>query len=174
MLDAARALVLSGGAAAASARGVSLATGAPSGSVYHRFPGRDDLVAAAWLRAQDRFLDSFLGALVHGDAADAGVTVLTWCTDHPEDGALLLRHSLADLVRGDVSPGITARADLNNARVASSLAAVAEARGVPVAQVLLALVDLPLALTRRVLRDNGRPSVADEQLLRRAVCQLLA
>jgi AcrR family transcriptional regulator len=174
MLDAARALVLSGGAAAASARGVCLATGAPSGSVYHRFPGRNDLVAAAWLRAQDRFLHSFLTALGQGDVSDAGVSVLTWCADHPEDGALLLRHSLADLVRADVSPAMTARAELNNARVASALVAVAEARGLPVEQALLALVDLPLALTRRVLRDGGRASAADEDLLRRAVRKLLA
>lgn len=72
MLDAVRALVLAGGPAAASARAVCQATGASSGSVYHRFPRRDDLVAAAWLRAQDRFLAAFAKAARGEPAADEG------------------------------------------------------------------------------------------------------
>lgn len=102
MLDAARALVLDGGPAAASARAVSQTTGAPSGSAYHRFPRRGDLVAAAWLRAQDRFRTAYLDALEQPGAhpgVAAAVTVLTWSGGHPLDAALLLRHSLRDLLQ---------------------------------------------------------------------------
>jgi AcrR family transcriptional regulator len=105
MLDAARDLILEGGPAAASARAVSLALGAPSGSIYHRFPRRDDLVAATWLRAQDRFLDAYLGALSGEDPLQAAVaaadTVLVWSLANSSDAALLLRHALRDLLRAE-------------------------------------------------------------------------
>lgn len=176
MLDAARALVLDGGPAAASARAVSQAVGAPSGSVYHRFPRRDDLVAAAWLRAQDRFLAVYLDALEGGDA-DAGVaaavTVLTWSGENPLDAALLLSHSLRDLLRGPVSEELAARAEDNRRRLGRAVARLAAALGRSTADVTLAVVDLPYAVTRRVLRDRRAPAPAEAAALRRAAALLL-
>ncbi|MEY9213494.1 TetR/AcrR family transcriptional regulator [Thermobifida halotolerans] len=176
MLDAARALVLDGGPSAASARAVSQATGAPSGSVYHRFPRRDDLVAAAWLRAQDRFLAAYLGALDQPGVragVEAAVTVLTWSADHPEDAVLLLRHSLRDLLRGPVSTSLGERAEANRRRLRQAVTRFAAAVGRPPADVTLAVVDLPHAVTRRVLRDR-RPATPEEvAALRRAAGLLL-
>ncbi|UVS78496.1 TetR family transcriptional regulator [Actinokineospora sp. UTMC 2448] len=185
MLDTARALVLAGGPAAASARAVAAALGAPSGSIYHRFPRRDDLVAAAWLRAQDRFLTAFLSAAEPGAddksadrtarerAVDAAVRVPTWCAENPADAGLLLRHGLADLLRGEVSPDLATRAAGNNARLEAAVRALAEETGIPLEDVILAVVDLPYGLTRRVLRSGG-PKKSDVDTLRRAVTRLLA
>src|ERR1700758_3047972 len=55
ILDAARALVLDGGPRAASVAAISQASGAPAGTLYHRFGNRDGILTAAWLRALDRF-----------------------------------------------------------------------------------------------------------------------
>ncbi|GGS55196.1 TetR family transcriptional regulator [Actinokineospora fastidiosa] len=185
MLDTARALVLAGGPAAASARAVAAALGAPSGSIYHRFPRRDDLVAAAWLRAQDRFLTAFLSAAEPGAddksadraarerAVDAAVLVPTWCAKNPADAGLLLRHGLADLLRGEVSPDLATRAAGNNTRLEAAVRALAEETGIPLEDVILAVVDLPYGLTRRVLRSGG-PRQSDIDTLRRAVTRLLA
>ncbi|MEU9506941.1 TetR/AcrR family transcriptional regulator [Micromonospora sp. NPDC048170] len=176
MLDAVRSLVLSGGPAAASARAVCLATGASSGSVYHRFPRRDDLVAAAWLRAQDRFLRVYLEALGPADAqagVGAAVTVLTWCRSHPEDAALLLRHALRDLLRGDTSPALAQQAQAHHGALGDALTAVARATGHRLTDVVLALVDLPYAVARRAMRDHGTPDEDDIAAVRRAVALLL-
>lgn len=158
-------------------RAVCAAIGASSGSVYHRFPRRDDLVAAAWLRAQDRFLEVYLGALAppgHDAAVTGAVTVLTWCRDHPEDAALLVRHALADLLRGDVSPALAERAGQNQRAVASALRAVADATGHRLRDVVLAVVDLPYTVARRTLRDGATPGDEDVAAVGRAATLLLA
>jgi len=176
MLDAVRTLVLAGGPAAASARAVCAATGASSGSVYHRFPRRDDLVAAAWLRAQDRFLRVYLHALraPGRDAAiEAAVTVLSWSRDCPADAVLLLRYSLADLLRGDISPALAERADTNQHALRDALRTLADAIGHRLQDVVLAVVDLPYAVTRRTLRDGGTPTDDDLAAVRRAATLLL-
>nr|WP_055501610.1 TetR/AcrR family transcriptional regulator [Nonomuraea pusilla] len=176
LLDAVRALVLDGGPAAASARAVCLATGASSGSVYHRFPRRDDLVAAAWLRAQDRFLRAYLDALNPPDAQGgvrAALTVLTWCRAEPGDAALLMRHALRDLLRGEVSPALAERAEANRRALGEALAAVAAGTGHALGDVVLAVVDLPYAVARRTLRDGG-PTDDDIRSVQRAATLLLA
>ncbi|MFC5286498.1 TetR family transcriptional regulator [Actinokineospora guangxiensis] len=171
MLDAARALITGGGPAAVSARAVAAALGAPSGSIYHRFPRRDDLVAAAWLRAQDRFLDAYLAAAERGPVA-AATSVPTWSVEHPADAALLLRHALADLLRGDVSPALTEHAEANNARAEAAVRRLADEAGIPVRDMVLAVVDLPYAVTRRLLRA-GVPVQSDVDSLARAVGRLV-
>src|SRR2546429_9709229 len=55
ILDAARALVLDGGPRAASVAAIAKSSGAPAGTLYHRFGNRDGILAAAWLRALERF-----------------------------------------------------------------------------------------------------------------------
>lgn len=170
LLDAARALLLAGGPIAASARAVTAATGASSGSVYHRFPRRDDLVAATWLRAQDRFLDEFLDA---DGAADAAVSVLTWSAAQPDDAQLLLRFGLRDLLRDDVSPELADRARASQDRVGAALRQHAATVGCDLADVTLALVDLPYATTRRILRSGRTPTDAEVAALRRAANMLL-
>ncbi|TBL45049.1 TetR/AcrR family transcriptional regulator [Verrucosispora sp. SN26_14.1] len=177
LLDAVRVLLLDGGPAAASARAVCLATGASSGTVYHRFPTRDDLVAAAWLRAQDRFLDAYLGALSLPDtdhAVDAAATVLTWSRTHPEDATLLLRLALRDLLHRDLSAPLQRRAETNQRALHEKLTALATHTGHPLADVLLAVVDLPYTVVRRVLQTGNVPTDDDVAAVRRAATALLA
>lgn len=176
MLDAARALILSGGPSAASARAVSAATGAPSGSIYHRFPRRDDLVAAAWLRAQDRFLAAYLGELAkpHANAgAAAAVVVLTWGAANPEEAALLLRYSLPDLLRGEVSVGLGDHAEANQDQLQAAITHFAATTNRALPDVMVAVVDLPYAVTRRVLRDRRPPTNEEVKAMRRAASLLL-
>ena len=71
ILDAARALVLAGGPRAASVAAIAKASGAPAGTLYHRFGNRDGIVAAAWLRALERFQSRALAPAATRDP-DAG------------------------------------------------------------------------------------------------------
>lgn len=176
MLDAARALILAGGAAAASARAVSVALGAPSGSIYHQFPRRDDLIAATWLRAQDRFLGAYLAELGQPSTqagTAAAVTVLTWSGKNPDDAALLLRHSLRDLLHGDLSPELAGRVESDQQQLREALATFAAHTERDLADILVAVVDLPYAVTRRILHDQRSPTEVEVSSLERAVDLLL-
>jgi AcrR family transcriptional regulator len=176
MLDAARALVIAGGPSAASARAVSTATGAPSGSIYHRFPRRDDLVAATWLRAQDRFLAEVLPRFeprTAEAAVGAAVAVLTWTQHNEDDARLLLRFSLRDLLHAEVSPGLATRAEFSRKRLEKALTDLARATGLSRRDVVLAVVDVPYAVARRALTAGGVPSREDVSVVRRATGLLL-
>ncbi|MCG7527704.1 TetR/AcrR family transcriptional regulator, partial [Streptomyces sp. OfavH-34-F] len=63
LLDAAVPLAAASGPAGVTMSAVAQATGAPSGSVYHRFPGRDALLAEVWLRTVERFQDGWFAAV---------------------------------------------------------------------------------------------------------------
>jgi AcrR family transcriptional regulator len=71
MLDAARELVLEDGSWSATMEAIAQASGAPTGSLYHRFGSRDQLLARLWVRAVQRSRASFIGALQKEDAREA-------------------------------------------------------------------------------------------------------
>ena len=73
ILDAARTLVLSEGPRAASVAAIAATSGAPAGTLYHRFGNRNGILTAAWLRALERF---HALALTDGPADPVGNTGL--------------------------------------------------------------------------------------------------
>lgn len=99
--------------------------------------------------------------------------VLTWSAAHPDDAELLLRFALRDLLRGDVSAELAARGRESEERVAAALRDHAAVTGRELADVTLALVDLPYAVTRRVLRSGRPPTDAEVAAVRRAAGLLL-
>src|ERR1700709_146675 len=72
ILDAARALVLGGGPRAASVAAIAKSSGAPAGTLYHRFGNRDGILTAAGLRRAGRFQPRAMAASEPGatDTAD--------------------------------------------------------------------------------------------------------
>ena len=90
ILDATRALVLAEGPRAASVAAIATASGAPAGTLYHRFGNRDGILSAAWLRALERFQSRAMGA--EGDSAldtavAMAVAAITFARNHTEDAA---------------------------------------------------------------------------------------
>ncbi|QVI21445.1 helix-turn-helix transcriptional regulator [Nocardia tengchongensis] len=94
LLDAAAKLAATDGAAAVTMSAVASAAGAPSGSVYYRFPDRSALLAALWLRTLDRFQSGFLAALRIDPPQQAVIQaahhVTDWSLRNPTDAAVLL------------------------------------------------------------------------------------
>lgn len=94
LLDAAANLAATAGAAAVTMSAVAAAAGAPSGSVYYRFPDRSALLAGLWLRTLDRFQGGFLAALQVDPPQQAAIQaahhVTEWSLRHPIDAAVLL------------------------------------------------------------------------------------
>jgi AcrR family transcriptional regulator len=155
LLDAAAALAAESGPTAVTMAAVARRAGAPSGSVYHRFPQRPALLSSLWLRTVGRFQESFLEALDEGSAVAAARQVVDWSRAHPDEARVLL-YGARDFAEQEWSA--TARNELKklNGRVAGALKQAADAEGHDLERVLTATVDLPLATVRRHLSAGRR------------------
>ncbi|MVU79690.1 TetR family transcriptional regulator [Nocardia sp. ET3-3] len=104
ILDAARTLVLRDGPRAASVAAIAEASGAPVGTLYHRFGNRNGVLTEAWIRALDRFQSRVLTATAVPDPIEAAVTMTTaaigFGRDCPDDARLLLNLRPSDLLDG--------------------------------------------------------------------------
>lgn len=177
LLDAALRLAAAGGPAHVTMSAVAADAGAPSGSVYHRFPGRPALLAELWLRTAESFQEDYLAALGldpnGGEGPDpvaaarsAARHVVAWCRAHPAEAAVL-RYGADDFGRADWSARHRGRADEGDRRVRDAVAALAAALGARTPQdrerVALAVVELPYAVVRRHLRGaSGLPAHAED------------
>ena len=94
-LDAARRVVSMEGPSGATISAIAQATGAPTGSLYHRFPSRDVLLGEVWLQAADAFQSGYCAVLRGPDAHDAGLAAIRYFVERvranlPEARTLLL------------------------------------------------------------------------------------
>jgi len=178
ILDAARGLALERGPRRVSIAAIAQSSGAPTGTLYHRFGSRDGILAAAWLRALERFSGAVMAAdAEHAhDAVEAGVAMarasLAFTDAHPDDARLLLVMRRGDLLDAAPDATLRARIDAINApleaairRIAGSLHGRSDRRSVE--RVTRAVIDLPSAAVRRHLRRPGHrlpPWLADDLL----------
>jgi len=174
VLDAARELILDLGPRGTGIREISRRSGAPSGSLYHRFSSRDNLVALAWLRAVRRFQAGCVQALEHRDPAEAIRQAIAWAIEYalrePRDTRLLLSHSQADLL--DRAPAAETIAQLAavNQRLEVALRDLSRrlfgsASRAALERVTNAVIDLPYAALRRhvLARTLSRRTIAPLQ-----------
>ena len=63
------------------------------GSVYYRYPSRESLFGALWVRSVRRFQTVFLAALAHPDPrtglVEAAATIPDYCRAHPDEAVAL-------------------------------------------------------------------------------------
>ncbi|MBQ1124340.1 TetR/AcrR family transcriptional regulator [Streptomyces sp. B15] len=181
LLDAAVRLAASFGPAGVTMAAVAKEAGAPSGSLYHRFAGRSALLAEVWLRTVERFQDSYARVLAaHDDAREAGRAaarhVVAWSRAHPEETRLLL-YGPGDFGREGWAQEYRSRAERGNRRIFGELDSLAATLGVQdteaVERLTLALVDLPLSVVRRHLREGGTLPAHAEALVEDCATALL-
>ncbi|MEM6931730.1 MAG: helix-turn-helix domain-containing protein, partial [Myxococcota bacterium] len=115
ILDAALDELARRGPRGVSMAGIARSLGAPSGSLYHRFPSRDRLMAALWLRTVERFQASFVERLGAADDVDAGLDhavrfVVAWARERPAEASLLTRFRREDLIDGPWPDNVAERA----------------------------------------------------------------
>jgi AcrR family transcriptional regulator len=173
ILDAARALVLEGGPRAASVAAIATSSGAPAGTLYHRFGNRDGILTAAWLRALERFQSRAMAAS-ETDATNTAdtpaetavamaVVAISFARELPEDARLLLTIRPADLLDDEPDAQFQATVAAMNAPLTERVGVLArklygreDSRSVDA--VARAVVDLPYAVVRRHARDEPMPS----------------
>lgn len=167
ILDAARGLVLDRGTGAATVIEIARTSGAPAGSIYHRFPSLDELFTQVWIRAVRRSQAEFAAAAaaagpdpVHAAVA-AALSVFDFCERHPADARLLLSFRREDLLQRPL--GEAARrelAELNEPvrEVTADFARRLYGRASRPAldRVALALFDLPHGAVRRPLIEGQK------------------
>jgi len=169
-VSAATALVAAGGPDAATLTAIAGRVGAPTGSVYHRFPSRAAILAAAWLKAHADFAACIRPPLERGDGRAAALALVAWSRRAPEAAALLLLHA-AESVLADAPPPALLEAvraeqqaldrafatymSIRSPAAADDPAAIARAR--------FRLFDGPIALLRPTLgRPGGVPPYVDD------------
>ncbi|RDI61736.1 TetR/AcrR family transcriptional regulator [Nocardia pseudobrasiliensis] len=167
ILDAARALVLREGPRAASVSAIAAASGAPVGTLYHRFGSRNGVLVETWIRALDRFQRHALTAADASDPLEAAVRMaaatIEFGRDLPEDAQLLLRLRPGDLLDGEPDTELRERLDRMNAPLIERLHVLTDQLfgaddELTVARVVLAVVDLPYAALRRHARAGTLPA----------------
>lgn len=164
MLDAALRLLRERGVRGVTMTAVAEVTGAPSGSLYHRFPSRNALLGELWLRSVERFQAEFVARLGDPDvwAATEGTLrhVFAWLRQHPDEAQLLLMYRRRDISADEWPEELVRRVKRLADDFDRAMQAFADRLGgEPDDAVTLAwflLADLPLAAARRHLAA-GRP-----------------
>lgn len=172
ILDAARDLLVQGGPEATTTAAISARSGAPTGSLYHRYGSRTQLLAEVWLRTVTRFQSGLLATT--GTGVDRALAAADWivefATNHPADARLLLQTSRTQLLADAELSAETrqALADLNKpvAALLRELAVDVYGTATPhhVERLTIAMVDVPYAIVRRHLQHGTtahRGPVAD-------------
>jgi AcrR family transcriptional regulator len=163
LLDAAAELLAADGPAAVTMSAVARSTGAPSGSVYHRFPTRGALCGELWVRTEERFQQELIQALSRdGDPQQRCVAgalrVVQWCREYPVEAQVLLAGP-DDLGPGEWPDTVTGRRKRLQRKLRKVLAELPGDSG----RVSAAIMDVPYAIVRRHLRARQViPAGADD------------
>lgn len=162
LLDAAAALLAADGPSAVTMSAVARAAGAPSGSMYHRFPTRAALCGELWIRTEERFHAGFTAALSMSTdpqekcVAAARYTV-QWCRDNPVEAQVLLTGADA-LDAADWPDELTGRRKRLHRALRRMLAELAADQD----RIRAAVIDIPYALVRRhLIAGQAIPASAD-------------
>jgi AcrR family transcriptional regulator len=183
ILDAARGLVLDRGLGAATVAAIAGSSGAPVGSIYHRFDSVEDLLAEMWIRAVRRSQLRFAAAAEQSNPIEAAVraalSVYDFCVDNPADGRLLLSFRREDFVRGRIAPRQRAELEQLNEPVKAVLVDLARrlygrASRRSLDRVILVTFDLPHGALRRPLASGEKLSPQRREALETAVRAVLA
>jgi len=161
ILDVSRDLVLSEGARSVTVDRIVAVSGAPKGSVYHRFSTVNDLLAAMWLRAVCRSQARFMDALhTDGDpvaaAVAAGLSLHDFALEHPPDARLLAAVRREDLVREVTDAGLADELKQANDKLRVEVTALARrlfgrATREAIECTMCAVIDIPQGAIRRHL-----------------------
>jgi AcrR family transcriptional regulator len=166
LLDGALALASQGGPAAVTMTAVGAVAGAPSGSLYHRFPSRSALLAALWLRTLERFHAGLLEVLASGDPVAVAQYTISWSRAHPDQARVLL-YGAADFAQSEWPLDTQRSVDTSRQRAEMGLRRLSRSLGLRgrdgVERLVFAVSDVPLALIRRHLAAGQPiPGNADE------------
>lgn len=146
---------------------------APTGSIYHRFRSRDELLGEVWLSAAAAFQSAFAAQLVGDDAFEAGLAAARWVPSRVrerfDEARILLLHRREDFAAPHWPEAMQQRARQLAGEMQAHFDALAAQLGVQDEagrqRVRFALVELPLAVVRPHLHAGRAPPPLAESLI---------
>jgi len=154
-VEAALVLLAEGGPSAATMAAIARRAGAPTGSIYHRFPSRSAVVAAAWLQALTAFADAIEAALTAPDAP----MLVAWSRAHPRLARVLFLNEPASLFDAAPPEALSDAIRAQEARLEQAFqnrVPDGPRRAEAFARLRFAVIDGPVALIRPYLQ-SGEP-----------------
>ena len=169
-MDAAMRMVAEKGPGALTVAALAKGMKAPIGSVYHRFPSRDVLLAEAWIRIVESFQRDFLETLA-GDGLQAALNTIQWVREHPGEACILLVYRREELVSGLWPEHLKGQVAGLSRELDSGIRSFAKkqfghAGKETLRRATFALVDVPLAAVRRHLQDGESPPAVIDEMVR--------
>lgn len=172
MAGAALRLVAEHGPQAVTVAALAREVGAPTGSIYHRYRSRDQLLGELWMDVVEGFQAGFVASLAHARDVDGAVEaaryMVAWTRQHPLEARLLLLHRRQDFVSGAWPEDLATRASALEPQLGSALRAFAQrafgrADAGTMARLRYALLDAPFGgIKPYVQARKALPAVLDE------------
>lgn len=184
MSGAALRLVAERGPQSVTIADVAREISAPTGSIYHRYQSRDQLLAELWMDVVEGFQREFVAALEHARDLDSAVEAAgfmpAWARAHPLETRLLLLHRRRDFVTGEWPACLAERAaalepQLGEALRTFGLRACGGASAETMARLRYALLDAPFGgLKPYVQAGKSIPRIVDQLVCETARAVLAA
>lgn len=185
MLEATRELAARLGPAEVTIAKIAAALGAPTGSIYHRFSSRDELLGQVWLNTAARYQADYHTVLAQGEpvgAAFASVRfVLARARSNPDESRLLMLHRREDFLdqawpkpMQEAAQALEADARRQFLAFGARLLLLGARDKTAMAGLRYALIDLPLAAIVPALRRGQTPDASQDHWVLAAVRAVLA
>jgi len=176
LLDAAVRVCVQNGPGALTIAAVATASGAPVGSIYHRFASREHLLAETWVATLAAFQPGFIAALGRDSdppGLDAALFSVNWARINPEAARLLVLYRRHDFVVTDLPDRLRNWAAQLASELGDAIARFASTafgdEGLAAKQRATFLVlDLPNAAMRRYLGAGIAPPQEVDKLVAEA------
>lgn len=157
------------GPAATSIAAISKAAGVPTGSIYHRMPSRDALLAEIWLSAAERFQamvrEQIANARTEDDAVECALLTPRFARSDHASAVVLNSHRREEFIRANAPEEYRARAVKLGAELREGIAQAASQllSGDPKAKekIAVALIGIPLGAVRIFLPQAVPPVEVD-------------
>ncbi len=180
LLDCAAGLFAAGGIRNLTFGALSRESGASNGSIHHRFPTREALLADLWMRTIGRFYSGYRDTLgVDPDATravEASVWIVHWCREHLSE-AMILQAGVQIFAPSTWPPEQRAALDkhLDELTIYAKriIPVIMSTTSANASEVSFVLVDLPMAVLRSDLQRGEVPPVKAEDLVRGLAVKIL-
>ncbi len=170
-LEAALDIVAKRGPAAATVSAIARKLDAPIGSVYHRFPSRDILLATLWIRIIESYQGEFLEVLRRGSGVEAALFGVHWVREHPNEARVLMLYRREELISGVWPDEVRKRAkelaeEIDQGIRAFTRELLGRANRNTLRRIRFAMVDVPFAAVLRHLQAGESPPGIVDELVR--------
>jgi AcrR family transcriptional regulator len=177
LIDAAVRVCIQHGPGALTIGAVARMAGAPTGSIYHRFASREDLLAETWVASMAAFQPGFIVALRQRSEPPglaAALFPLQWARSNPEAARLLVLYRRQDFVGGELPDRLREAAgklatELGDAISEFAVSAFGDHSLAAKRRATFLVLDLPNAAMRRYLAAGIGPPQGVDELVAEAV-----